>query len=125
MITLTTRQRDILRLILEGSRPLSSSELAGLLNITPRQVNYSIQGVKIWLSQHHQDLKTVPGAGFAVEIQPEQARKLSQEINASSSVQIVLSISQRQQLLALFLLSQVEPFIVSQLEQKANVSRMT
>lgn len=104
---------------------MSSSELAGLLNITPRQVNYSIQGVKVWLNQHNQDLKTVPGAGFAVDIHPDDARKLCLEMSASSSVQIILSVSQRQQLLALFLLSQVEPFIVSQLEQKAQVSRMT
>jgi mannitol operon transcriptional antiterminator len=125
MSTLTTRQRDILRIILEGNKPMSSSELAGLLNLTSRQVNYSIQGVKVWLNQHHQDLKTLPGAGFSVEIQSEEARKLSLEMASSARVQIVLSVSQRQQLLALFLLSQVEPLIVSQLEQKAQVSRMT
>lgn len=125
MVTLTTRQRDILRIILEENRPISSSELAGLLNITPRQVNYSLQGVKVWLNQHNQDLKTVPGTGFAMDIHPEDAHKLSLEISSSAEVQIVLSVSQRQQLLALFLLSQVEPFIVSQLEQKAQVSRMT
>jgi mannitol operon transcriptional antiterminator len=125
MSTLTTRQRDILRIILEGNKPMSSSELAGLLNLTSRQVNYSIQGVKVWLNQHHQDLKTLPGAGFSVDIQSEEARKLSLEMASSARVQIVLSVSQRQQLLALFLLSQVEPFIVSQLEQKAQVSRMT
>jgi mannitol operon transcriptional antiterminator len=125
MITLTTRQRDILRIILEGKKPVSSVELATLLNITPRQVNYSIQGVKIWLNQNNQDLKTLPGAGFALELVPDQARKLFQVISVHSNVQVVLSVSQRQQLLALFLLSQVEPIILSQLEQRAQVSRMT
>lgn len=125
MTTLTTRQRDILLLIIEGDRPMSSTELAGVLNITPRQVNYSIKGVKVWLNNRDRELITVPGAGFMINLQPEEARKLYQEIATSSLVQIVLSVSQRQQLLALFLLSQVEPFIVSQLEQKARVSRMT
>lgn len=125
MITLTTRQRDILRIILEGKKPVSSVELAGMLNISPRQVSYSIQGVKVWLNQHSQDLTTVPGAGFSVTIQPEQARVLSQEISTHSGVQILLSASQRQQLLALFLLTQDEPIILSQLEQKIQVSRMT
>lgn len=125
MITLTTRQRDILRILLEGSKPVSSIELAGLLNITPRQVNYSIQGVRVWLSQHDKNLKIVPGAGFAVEVQPEQARTLYQEFSSHAGVQIVLSVSQRQQLLACLLLTQVQPIILSQLEQKTQVSRMT
>ena len=125
MSTLTTRQRDILHIILEENKPVSSVELAGMLNITPRQVNYSIQGVKVWLNQHNQDLKSVPGAGFCVDIHAAEARKLTLEMSASANVQIVLSMSQREQLLALFLLSQVEPFIVSQLEQKVQVSRMT
>jgi mannitol operon transcriptional antiterminator len=125
MMTLTTRQRDILRIILQGKKPVSSLELAGLLRLTPRQVNYSIQGVRVWLNQHHQDLRTVSGAGFELDAQPEQANRLFQEINVQSKVQIVLSVSQRQQLLALFLLAQDEPIILSQLEQKIQVSRMT
>lgn len=125
MDTLTTRQRDILKILLEKNKPFSSSELAGLLNLTPRQVNYSIQGVRIWLKQHNQELRTIPGAGFAVEMPPEQASRLSQEISGHSNVQIILSVSQRLQLLALYLLSQEEPQILSQLEQKTQLSRMT
>lgn len=125
MMTLTTRQRDILKVLLERNRPIGAVELAGLLRLTPRQVNYSIQGVKLWLQQHNQDLVVVPGIGFSVSISPEQARALLQEVSQASGVQIVLSVSQRQQLLALFLLTRPEPFILSQLEQIAQVSRMT
>jgi mannitol operon transcriptional antiterminator len=125
MIALTTRQRDILRIILDINRPIGSVELAGLLHITPRQVNYSMQGVKVWLRQHNHDLKTSPGIGFAVAMPPEQARVLFREISFHSGVQIVLSVSQRQQLLALFLLTKSEPVILSQLEQITRVSRMT
>ena len=125
MVTLTTRQRDILKIILEKDKPSSSSELAGLLNLTPRQINYSIQGVRLWLKQHGQELKTIPGMGFVLEMPPELATRLSQEISKNSNIQIILSVSQRLQLLALYLLSQEEPQILSQLEQKAQVSRMT
>src|SRR5258707_14153840 len=125
MVSLTTRQRDILKIILNLNRPVASVELAGMLHITPRQVNYSMQGVKIWLKQYQQDLKTSPGIGFMIAASPEQTRALFQEINCQASVQIVLSVSQRQQLLALFLLTQTEPFILSQLEQMGQVSRMT
>ena len=125
MISLTTRQRDILRIILDANKPVGSVELANRLNLSPRKVSYSLKGIRVWLKQHHQDLKVYPGVGFAIAVSPEQARALNKEINLHSGVQIVLSVSQRQQLLALFLLTKSEPFILSQLEQIAQVSRMT
>jgi transcriptional antiterminator len=42
MLPFTTRQREILKLILDVKRPIGSVELAKRLHITPRQVNYSI-----------------------------------------------------------------------------------
>jgi mannitol operon transcriptional antiterminator len=125
MITLTTRQRDILKALLDAKRPIGATELSGVLHITPRQVNYSILGVKYWLQQHGQDLVNVSGAGFSLSLSPEQARNMKKEINLVSGVQIVLSVKQRQQLLALFLLTRTEPFILSQIEQISQVSRMT
>ena len=125
MITFTTRQREILKIILDVKRPIGSVELAKLLCITPRQVNYSIKGVKVWLKQHGQDLNVLPGVGFSVNLTADQTQALVQKINVHSDVQIILSVSQRQQLLALFLLTRAEPVILAQLEQVSNVSRMT
>ena len=125
MITFTTRQREILKIILDVKRPIGSVELARLLRITPRQVNYSIKGVKVWLKQHGQDLSVLPGVGFSVNLTADQIQALVQKINVHSNVQIVLSVSQRQQLLALFLLTKAEPVILAQLEQISGVSRMT
>jgi len=125
MITFTTRQREILRIILGVNRPIGSVELAKLLNITPRQVNYSIKGVKVWLKQHGQDLSVLPGVGFTLNLNADQTQALFQKIHVHSNVQIILSVSQRQQLLALFLLTRIEPFILAQLEQISHVSRMT
>lgn len=125
MITFTTRQRQILKIILDVNRPIGSVELAKLLHITPRQVNYSMKGVKVWLKQQGQDLNVLPGVGFAVNLSADQTQALFQKINIHSDVQIVLSVSQRQQLLALFLLTRMEPVILAQLEQISQVSRMT
>ena len=122
---LTNRQRDILKVLLEASKPVSSMELAGLLRLTPRQVTYSMPAVREWLKQHNEDLNIHPGTGFSLAITRQQALDLQQEINFNSGTQIVLSISQRQQLLALFLLIKPGPFILSQLEEILQVSRMT
>jgi mannitol operon transcriptional antiterminator len=125
MLPFTTRQREILKIILDVKRPIGSVELAKRLHITPRQVNYSIKGVKVWLKQHGQDLNVLPGVGFSVDLTADQMRALVQKINVHSDVQIILSVSQRQQLLALFLLTRQEPVILAQLEQLSDVSRMT
>jgi transcriptional antiterminator len=109
MLTFTTRQREILKIILDVQRPIGSVELAKLLHITPRQVNYSIKGVKIWLNHHGQDLNVLPGVGFSVNLTADQSQTLVQKINVHSDVQIILSVSQRQQLLALFLLTGRNP----------------
>lgn len=125
MLPFTTRQREILKIILDVKRPIGSVELAKRLHITPRQVNYSIKGVKVWLNQHGQDLHVLPGVGFTVDLTADQSQALVQKINVHSEVQIILSVSQRQQLLALFLLTRREPVILAQLEQISHVSRMT
>src|ERR1044071_6788513 len=125
MITFTTRQREILKIILDANRPIGSVELARMLHITPRQVNYSMKGVRVWLKQHGQDLDVLPGQVFAVNLAGDQTQALFQKINIHFDVQIILSVSQRQQLLALFLLTQTEPLILAQLEQMSAVSRMT
>ena len=125
MIPFTTRQREILKIILDVKRPIGSVELAKLLHITPRQVNYSMKGVKIWLKQQGQNLSVVPGIGFAVNLTPNETQALVQKINIHSDVQIILSVSQRQQLLALFLLTKAEPVILAQMEHMSHVSRMT
>ena len=97
MITFTTRQREILKIILDVNRPIGSVELAKRLHITPRQVNYSMKGVKVWLKQHDQDLSVLPGVGFMVDVTADQTHALFQKINIHSGVQIILSVSQRQQ----------------------------
>jgi mannitol operon transcriptional antiterminator len=125
MMAFTTRQREILKIILDVKRPIGSVELAKRLHITPRQVNYSMKGVRVWLKQHDQDLSVLPGVGFAVNLTPDQTHKLFRKISVQSEVQIVLSVSQRQQLLTLFLLTRAEPAILAQLEQISQVSRMT
>jgi mannitol operon transcriptional antiterminator len=125
MMAFTTRQREILKIILDVRRPIGSVELAKRLHITPRQVNYSMKGVRVWLKQHDQDLSVLPGVGFTVNLTPDQTHSLFRKIGIQTELQIVLSVSQRQQLLALFLLTRTEPSILAQLEHISQVSRMT
>jgi len=125
LLTLTNRQRNILKILLKTSRPINSIELAGLLNVTPRQVVYSMPAIRDWLRQHEIDLSLLAGNSYAITISGPQAQALLQEIDSHANTQIVLSMSQRQQLLALFLLIKPGPFTFSKVEEILQVSRMT
>src|SRR5258706_15035676 len=70
MITFTTRQREILKIILDADQPIGSVELANLLHITPKQVNYSMKGVNHGINKRKR---------YAVaSMQQEQQRKTAE-----------------------------------------------
>jgi len=125
MVSLTTRQRDILQILLASSVPLGTADIARQMNLSPRQVNYSLKGMQYWLSQKDIRLHQRPGVGVELECSPEQSKILASEIASKSSLQLILSSGQRQQLLALMLLTQDEPLILLNLQQWAEVSRAT
>ena len=111
--------------MLDTGRPVSSVELGQRLALTPRQVNYGMHGVRAWLQGNKCELNTQTGVGFSIPVGPARAQALTQQLDTHAGVRIALSISQRQQLLVLVLLTQSEPLIVSQLEALAQISRTT
>ena len=125
MAALTTRQRDLLQLLLDATAPMGSAELAAQMHLTPRQVNYGLKGLKRWLRQQDITLRTTPGVGVELACSAEQSQILAHKLDSVSHFQLVLTSEQRQQLLALTLLLADEPFILIQLQQLMNVSRTT
>jgi mannitol operon transcriptional antiterminator len=125
MVTLTTRQRDLLQLLLQSETPLVAADIACQLQLTARQVNYGLKGMGHWLQQYGVDLKVTPGVGVELESSATQRRTLAKELNASSDFQLVLTAAERQQLIALTLLTNDKPTILYQLQQSAQVSRTT
>jgi len=95
MTALTTRQRDILRILLDTDTPLGTAEIASRMNISARQVNYSLKGVKTWLAQQRIQLKVVPGVGVELVCSPEQTHRLQAEFGSNSNLQLTLSVGHR------------------------------
>jgi mannitol operon transcriptional antiterminator len=125
MIALTTRQRDIVKLLIELDAPLGAAELAAQMKLTARQVNYNLEGVARWLSDRQIAIKVTPGVGIELDCSPDQSSALIQELNSESPSQIVLTSGQRRQLLAVTLLNQNEPLILHHLHRLLRVSRTT
>src|SRR5215207_1917880 len=125
MVSLTTTQRDLLNLLLTTERAVSVSTIGDELGLTVRQIHYSMREIKSWLSRRNALLRYTSGVGVQVICAADQKHRLLSELSSQSKFQLILSPGQRQQLLALHLLTTPEPLILSQLQQDVAVARAT
>lgn len=125
MVALTTRQRDILRILLNTDEPIRTSDLADEIHLTARQVSYNMRGVKTWLKRENVMLQTTPGLGVVLKCPPQQKSTLVVELEKSDNIQLVLTPEQRQQLICFLLLIETEPVILTQISLHLKISRST
>lgn len=125
MISLTTRQRDLLYYLLTAETAVVTADVGRQIGLTPRQVTYSLKPIKLWLVEHNADLDMIPGVGLQVACAPTYRENLLFELAAQENIRLQLTPGQRQQLLALNLLTVTEPLILYQLQQESGVSRTT
>lgn len=125
MISLTTRQRDLLHYLLTAETAVVTADVGRQIGLTPRQVTYSLKPIKLWLVEHNADLDMIPGVGVQVACTPDYRESLLTELAAQENIRLQLTPGQRQQLLALNLLTVTEPLILYQLQQESGVSRTT
>lgn len=60
MTSLTTRQRDILKILLEVNQPVGTGEIANSVKLSARQVNYSMKGIGHWLKSRDARVEAFP-----------------------------------------------------------------
>ena len=125
MVSLTTTQRDLLNLLLTTERAVSVSTIGEELGLTPRQIHYSLREIKTWLIRRNAPLHNTSGVGVQIVCAADQRRRLLNELSSQSKFQLILSPGQRQQMLALHLLTTLEPLILSQLQEDVAVARAT
>lgn len=124
--TLTTRQRDLLQVLLRHNGPIIASDVASQMELTPRQVTYSLKSVRSWLNAQDIELKITPGVGIEL-IYTNDASKasLQKSLTHPNNFKLIFSAGQRQQLFALYLLTSTEPLILYNLQQLGRTSRTT
>ena len=125
MISLTTRQRDLLHYLLTADTAVVTADVGRHIGLTPRQVSYSLKPIKVWLEEHNADLDMIPGVGLKIACKPNDREELLSELAAQENIRLQLTPGQRQQLLLLNLLTASEPLILYQLQQESGVSRTT
>ncbi len=125
MTALTTRQRDLLTELIRAEGPKGTEYLAAHLDLTSRQVNYAIKGIKKWLLIRDTQLEIKPGIGVRLICSKEQKEILRRDLASIDHLHLILTADERQQLLALVLLVAEEPKYLLELEHLAQVSRTT
>jgi len=125
MMAFTTRQRDLLKLLLDAKAPLGVADLAAQLGLTPRQVSYDLRSLRHWLACKSVVLEMTPGVGVELRGSDEQRQSLTELLVAKTRFQLVLTASQRRQLFALILVVADEPLILYQLQRMSGVARTT
>jgi len=125
MTALTTRQRDLLKALLNRNLKTDAEGLASEMRLTARQVNYGLKGVKSWLMERGVEIEITPGVGIDLHCSEEQIRGIQKDLDSLKHVQLILSADQRRQLIALVLMVTDEPMFLSELEQIVQVSRST
>ncbi len=122
---LTTRQRDVLQCLLNADAPIVTADIARQLELSSRQVSYSLTGLKSWLLSHDIELRMTPGIGVQLINKVEGRAVVFSDLGEHLKFHVVLMPVQRQTLLALSLLNATEPHILFQLQLQLDVSRNT
>ncbi len=122
---LTTRQRDLLHLLIHANAPVPAADLADHLHVTARQVNYDLQRVEGWLDRHDAMLSIKPGAGVRLYCPDNACDYLARALEKEPGFRLVIDQNERRQILALNLLTAPEPYILRQLETGFDTSRST
>ena len=98
MISLTTRQRDLLHYLLTAETAVVTADVGRRVGLTPRQVSYSLKPIKMWLVEHDADLDMIPGVGVQVACPPDYKQDLLTELASQANIRLQLTPGQRQQL---------------------------
>jgi mannitol operon transcriptional antiterminator len=125
VLQLTTRQRDLLYVLLDNTRPVSTTELAAQLGFTPRQVSYDLYSIEAWLSRHSIGVLRIPGVGIKLNYSNEERDSVIDLLNSNKHFQLIINADQRQQLIAFHLLTETEPIILQHIQYETDVSRTT
>ena len=125
MVALNTRQRDMLCYLIKTEGSITINELAEQMGLTPRQVNYGLKGVRLWLEQRNIYLFISPGVGIELQCTPATRQELLTALISSEGIDLVLTSGQRRQLIAFTLLTEIQPIHLARLQSENNVSRST
>ena len=125
MIKLTSRQTNIIDILLGQTRPISIENLANQLNVSDRTVRYDLKDVEYWLKQKSINLSKKPNVGIWINLSDIDRNKVKEEVNIVAPYEHVLTMKERQDIIILFLLLSDIPVSSQYIADKIEISRNT
>jgi len=124
-ISLTTRQRAILREILVSEGTFTTHYLASKLELGHRILRYNLPRIEAWLRMAGVEIIHKPGVGTAIKAPSTLRMRLMAELAGESAGGLVLTGDQRVGELLLELLARLGPIASARIAADAAVSRQT
>ena len=125
MAHITTRQRDLIQILINSENVIGISTIADQMGLSARQVQYDLVQIRHWLKSKNTELLMKPGVGVKLTIDQDNKQNLVNELHNSKRVQLILSLKQRQQLLIFLFLIADDSIILNNLQYLLQVSRTT
>lgn len=125
MASIDSRSIRIISALLNADSVKSTSEIADSLGISTKMVRYRLERIAAWLVDHDIIFRKEHGMGIWLEGDPSAFRKLETHLNEINVYELILTPSQRQQILVYTLLQEDQPVIAKELELALGVSRST
>jgi len=125
MVSIDSRTQGMLKALLQCEEPIAAEELAEKLGLTAKMVRYRLDTLELWLAERDAKLDVRKGRGLSIASPTGVREALLKDVRGLSGYELVLTPSQRQQLLKMMLLLSVDPTIAKRLEGELGVSRST
>ncbi|MBC7264433.1 MAG: BglG family transcription antiterminator [Chloroflexi bacterium] len=122
---LDSRSRSILMLLLQSEMPLTASDIASRLSMTPRTVRYRLRVAEKWLQSRGARLVAKPGWGTLIDAPRQTKKRLIRELSGLTGYAPLLSRTERLHVLTLYLLTSNLPLLAQQMACELSVSRST
>lgn len=125
MNSLTKRQRDILALLVKEEELITIKKIAAAFLVAERTIRYDLEWIEHWLIQKNIKLVKTPRCGIKLDFLESGLTEeaILNEINRFD--QRVLSVTERQFFILLYLFTQPKEITMRQIAEYLNVSKNT
>ena len=125
MVSLDSRSIRIINALLDANTVRSTADIAHSLGVSTKMVRYRLDRISAWLLDHDVSLRKEYGMGIWLEGDPAAFKNLEAHLQEINGYELILTPSQRQQILIYTLLQEQEPVIAKKLEMTLGISRST
>ncbi|HZG17334.1 MAG TPA: transcription antiterminator [Candidatus Bathyarchaeia archaeon] len=122
---LSSRSRELLKVILESDQPIIIKDLAHHFKVSERTIKYDLEGLRVWLREQEVQLHSQRNKGIWIEEESEKRSRLREVLSQNKAEDIFLNQKERVKYIVLELLFASHYLRINDLAEMFSVSRNT